>query len=236
MEVIPLGSPYVNWYLLRSSNGAVIIDTGFAGYFPQLEQALENHQIGPEELKAVLLTHVHNDHIGCAEAIRSRFQIPVYLHEADAPAAQKISHSPPWWAIKNSWRWPVIRMIAHAIFTGKTFATKPLKEVITFTDDDELPVPGKPLVIHTPGHTLGESCFYFREAGLLFSGDALVTKNVISGVEGGPQLLHDNINEYPQLAKDSLTKLGMIGGITLYPGHGLPWEGNLSEVFSGKIF
>ena len=106
----------------------------------------------------------------------------------------------------------------HALFGGKTFATKPLKEVITFADGEELPVPGKPLVIHTPGHTLGESCFYFREAGLLFSGDALVTKNVFTGIEGEPQLLSNSINQHPLLARESIAKLGT-GEITLYN----PW-------------
>lgn len=228
MDVITLGSAYVNWYILRSAEGVVIIDAGFPGYFSQFEQELVKHQIDPKELKAVLLTHAHNDHIGCAEAIRNRFQIPVYLHEADQTSATKINHFPPVWFIKNCWRLPVLKSMFHALFGGKTFATKPLKEVITFTEGDELPVPGNPVVIHTPGHTLGESCFYFREAGLLFSGDALVTKNVFTGIEGEPQLLHSSINQHPQLAKESLEKLKTIGAITLYPGHGKLWRGNLS--------
>lgn len=228
MEVITLGSAYVNWYILRSTEGVIIIDAGFPGYFSQFEQALEKHQIDPKELKAVVLTHAHNDHIGCAEAIRNRFQIPVYLHEADQTSATKINHFPPVWFIKNCWRLPVLKSMFHALVGGKTFATKPLKEVITFTEGDELPVPGKPEVVHTPGHTLGESCFYFREAGLLFSGDALVTKNVFTGIGGEPQLLHSSINQHPQLAKESLEKLKTIGEITLYPGHGKLWRGNLS--------
>ncbi|MES2555313.1 MAG: MBL fold metallo-hydrolase [Bacteroidota bacterium] len=229
MEIITLGSAYVNWYLLRSSEGVVIIDAGFPGYLSQLEQALEDYQIDPKELKAVVLTHAHNDHIGCAEAIRQRFQIPVYLHEADRTSALKINHLPPLWFVKNCWRLPVLKSMFHALFRGKTFATKALKAIIPFTDGDQLPVPGKPMVIHTPGHTLGESCFYFAEAGWLFSGDALVTKNVFTGIEGGPQLLHNSINPYPQLAKESLEKLKTIGEITLYPGHGKSWKGNLSS-------
>ncbi len=229
MEVITLGSAYVNWYIVRSSEGIVVIDAGFPGYFSQFEKALEKHQIDPKELKAVLLTHAHNDHIGCAEAIRNRFQIPVYLHQADQSSAVKIDHLPPLWFVKNCWRWPVLRSMFHALLRGKTFATKALREVITFTDGNELPVPGKPFVIHTPGHTMGESCFYFREAGLLFSGDALVTKNVFTGLEGDLQLLHHSINQHPQLAKESLKKLKTIGEITLYPGHGKLWRGNLSS-------
>lgn len=235
MEVITLGSAYVNWYLLRSSDGVVVIDAGFPGYLSQFEQVLEEHQIDPKELKAVLLTHAHNDHIGCAEAIRQRFQVPVFLHEADQSLALKIAHLPPLWFVKNCWRLPVLKSMFHALFGGKTFGTKPLKEVITFADGYELPVPGKPLVIHTPGHTLGESCFYFREAGLLFSGDALVTKNVFTGIEGEPQLLHNSINQHPLLAKESIRKLGSMGEITLYPGHGLPWKGNLSSVIQSLV-
>lgn len=229
MEVISLGSAYVNWYILRNSEGVVIIDAGFPGYLSQLDRVLEQHQINPNQLKALLLTHAHNDHIGCAEAIRQRFRIPVYLHEADLASAMKINHFPPWWFLKNCWRLPVLKSMFHALFRGKTFATKALREVTPFADGDQLPVPGTPVVIHTPGHTLGESCFYFREAGLLFSGDALVTKNVFTGIEGKPQLLDNSINTHPQLAKESLEKLNTIGEITLYPGHGKLWRGNLSS-------
>ena len=87
--------------------GVVVIDAGFPGYISQFEEVLEKHQIDPKELKAVLLTHAHNDHIGCAEAIRQRFQIPIYIHEADQSAALKIDHLPPMWFVKNCWRLPV---------------------------------------------------------------------------------------------------------------------------------
>jgi len=229
MEIITLGSAYVNWYLLRTAEGTVVIDTGFPGYFSQFELALTQHQIDPGELKGVLLTHAHNDHIGCAEAIRQRFHIPVYVHEADQASSMKINHLPPWWFVKNVWRFPVLKSMVHALFRGKTFATKPLNESVTFKDGDELPVPGNPIVIHTPGHTSGESCFYFRELGLLFSGDALVTKDIFTGKEGDPQLLHNSINQDPKMAKESIEKLKEIGEITLYPGHGKSWKGNLSE-------
>ena len=230
MEVITLGSAYVNWYLLRTTEGTVVIDAGFPGYFPQFEHALRQHQIDPGELKAVLLTHAHNDHIGCAEAIRQRYHIPVYVHEADQASSMNINHLPPWWFVKNCWRLPVLKSMFHALFYGKTFTTKPLKESIVFTDGDELPVPGNPIVIHTPGHTSGESCFYFREAALLFSGDALVTNAIFTGKEGEPQLLHNSINQDPKMAKESIEKLNTIGEITLYPGHGKSWKGNLALV------
>jgi glyoxylase-like metal-dependent hydrolase (beta-lactamase superfamily II) len=64
---------------------------------------------------------------------------------------------------------------------------------------------------------------------VLFSGDALVTNNIFTGKEGEPQLLHNSINQDPQMAKRSIEKLNTIGEITLYPGHGKLWKGNLAE-------
>ena len=75
---------------------------------------------------------------------------------------------------RNAWR-PYIRtMLFHAIRNG-VFTLPRVLEPKTFKHGEVLNVPGKPWVIHMPGHTPGEVAFYLSESKVLLSGDALVT-------------------------------------------------------------
>jgi glyoxylase-like metal-dependent hydrolase (beta-lactamase superfamily II) len=47
-------------------------------------------------------------------------------------------------------------------------------------------VPGRPRVVMLPGHTPGSVGYYFPDRGLLFTGDALVTYDGITGYHGPP--------------------------------------------------
>ena len=71
-----------NAYLLidRETRDAVIVDPGDDGQ--QLIAAIEERGVG---LRAIWLTHAHFDHIGAVRALRTRFSVPAWLHEADIP-------------------------------------------------------------------------------------------------------------------------------------------------------
>lgn len=51
----------VNAFLLSTSEGYILVDTGFGR---QLFNNLEELNISPTEIQAILLTHMHGDHIG----------------------------------------------------------------------------------------------------------------------------------------------------------------------------
>lgn len=71
-----------NAFLLvdRASGDAAIVDPGDEG--DRLIEAIE--QAGAR-LRAIWLTHAHFDHVGAVKALRTHFQVPVYLHEKDIP-------------------------------------------------------------------------------------------------------------------------------------------------------
>jgi glyoxylase-like metal-dependent hydrolase (beta-lactamase superfamily II) len=62
----------------------------------------------------------------------------------------------------------------HAIRSGAT-RTLPLVEATAFVDEEVLDLPGRPRVIHVPGHTAGHSGIIFEDRQALFVGDALAT-------------------------------------------------------------
>src|SRR4051812_14086200 len=74
-----------NWYLLEGDDGLTIVDAGVPRSWQSLQDALKRLGRGEGDIRALVLTHAHFDHVGFAERARSRLGIPVYVHEDDVP-------------------------------------------------------------------------------------------------------------------------------------------------------
>ena len=83
-----LGSGLVNSYLVEEAGEVTIIDAGLPGYYDDIPRELASMGRMITDVRAVLLTHGHSDHIGFAERLRSRHHVPVLVHEADAALAR----------------------------------------------------------------------------------------------------------------------------------------------------
>jgi glyoxylase-like metal-dependent hydrolase (beta-lactamase superfamily II) len=103
-----------------------------------------------------------------------------------------------------------------------------LDKVDTFSDGDRIDLPGHPVAVHTPGHTEGHTMFHLAERGLLFTGDGLITMDLI-GSSRGPQLIEQRFNLDHQMARSSLGRIVDLEADLLLPGHGAPWKGSPSE-------
>jgi glyoxylase-like metal-dependent hydrolase (beta-lactamase superfamily II) len=99
---------------------------------------------------------------------------------------------------------------------------KNIEEVQTFEDGEVLDVPGRPRVIHGPGHTHGCVAFHFERHGALFVGDVLFGFGVLTGEEGC-QVGHKAFNASSQQALDSLSALEGVDADVVLFGHGDPW-------------
>ena len=100
-------------------------------------------------LKAILLTHGHFDHMLAAEEMQRQTGVPVYVHPQDAPMLTDASLS--------------------AYDAG--VAALPQPTHIAYTEYPEQLFGFR--VLHTPGHTPGSVCLYHEGEGVLFSGDTL---------------------------------------------------------------
>lgn len=231
MEIAPgirrIGSGLVNVYLLEESGEITIVDAGAPGYWGDLPGELVAMGRSLDDVRAVVLTHAHPDHIGFAERIRRGRGVPVRVHELDAALARGEIRA-------SGQRWGRIRIrsllgfLAFAVSHGM-LRIKPIREVSTFGDGATLDVPGAPRVIHLPGHSPGSAALHVPARDALFIGDAICTLNALTGVTG-PQIapFSSDITQ----ARASLAKLdGMEAGLVL-PGHGQPWTSGLSDALA----
>lgn len=226
VEITPgvrrLGPGLVNAYLVEEQGGVTIVDTGAAGYWKALPDELAAMGRSLDDVKAVVLTHAHSDHIGFAERIRSERGVPIRVHTDDVPLTKKPA-TPKW---QGSLGFGALRFIAFAIGAGMLRTPPPILEVGTFADGETLDVPGRPRIVHAPGHSPGSAAIVVERRGVVFVGDAFVTLDVLSGATG-PRI--SPFNGDRDMAIASLERLEPIGARIALPGHGEPWTGGLPE-------
>lgn len=80
---VALGS--VNVFLLESEDGLVLIDTGTPGSDEQLLLAVKALGKQPGDIRHILVTHWHPDHMGGLAALKRASGAQTYAHPVDAP-------------------------------------------------------------------------------------------------------------------------------------------------------
>ena len=180
--------------VIWDSNGTcAIVDPGFSNIEERDEfyGFIQNNRL---EVKAILLTHGHFDHIyGVAEAA-GHFNVPVYMHPADEVIIKEA----------NPMLCQTYGLMLPADFSG----------VISVKGGDTVGVGDLRFeVIETPGHTPGGVCYLERNEKILFSGDTLFA--------GSIGRTDNQWADYDALMTGIFSKLMELDGdITVIPGHG----------------
>ena len=179
IQKLTLGLYQTNIYILSNDTEAVVIDPG---YEPDIIlDALEGR-----ELKAILLTHGHFDHVGAVKELVAETGCKVYIHAADLSL-------PP------------------MITAGQLYYTHTYAE-----GDTVCPIEGAALhVLHTPGHTPGSVCLLLGDqmfsGDTLFEGSC-----GRMDLPGGDQLqMHQSLNRLVSLQADYHIHPGHGGSTTL---------------------
>jgi glyoxylase-like metal-dependent hydrolase (beta-lactamase superfamily II) len=185
-----------------STNGYVVDDAGEAAIIDAPSAAPEEHQEVIDhveekglDVRHLLLTHAHIDHILGAAALAERFGLPGWrLHPADRPFAEQAREQ-------------------GAAFGVPVESHPPLGKPLA--EGDEIAVGDARLeVLHAPGHAPGHVIFLERGAGVALSGDVLF-RGSIGRVQGLPQ------TSLEQLMQSIEAKLMALPDETrLHPGHG----------------
>ncbi|MET8452260.1 MBL fold metallo-hydrolase [Streptomyces sp. NPDC005209] len=216
-----------NWVILKDGDELTLVDTGYPGDRQAVLDSLAAVGGSPQAVTAVLITHAHNDHLGSAEYLRRTYDTPVYLHEAEVPHARRdfLQQVSVGEVLRNAWRPGVLPWMVHALRSGGT-QQHPVSAPEAFPGAGALDLPGRPVPVHTPGHTDGHCVFHLPDAGLVISGDALVSGHPTSRL-AGPQLLPDMFHHERARAVASLELIERLDGDLLLPGHGPVHRGSV---------
>ena len=87
--------PVGHVYLWHDPDGLTLIDAGLPGSAPLIAAAIQQAGYEPADLRHLVLTHFHPDHIGAAADIAGWGDVEVLAHHADAPFIRAQAAGPP---------------------------------------------------------------------------------------------------------------------------------------------
>ncbi|MFC4032366.1 MBL fold metallo-hydrolase [Streptomyces polygonati] len=225
-----LGDRVVNFYLLHHPDGLVLVDAGLPGHLRQLLASLARSGNSLGDVRAVLLTHAHPDHTGLARALQQA-GADIWVHERDAailtdgPRSAMRHAEPERSILPYLLRRPAAIATPLHLARKGAFTARAVSDARTFGADRALAeVPGAPQAVLLPGHTPGSTAYLFADRGLLFTGDALVTADGLTGHEG-PALVCRGFTHDSAAALTALDRLDELAATVLLPGHGRPFTG-----------
>jgi glyoxylase-like metal-dependent hydrolase (beta-lactamase superfamily II) len=212
---------FTNWYLVETGEALTVVDAGVPTSWGSLQKALRSLGRSCRDVRAVVLTHAHFDHIGFAERARATLGIPVYVHENDVPLTRKPLL---YGRERNPLRYFATQIdaapIVLSLLRSRAFWPKPIQRVERFSDGT---IPGLDArVVATPGHTLGHVALHFPDRDAVIAGDAVVMLDPYTA-QRGPRLVARAATADSQRALASLDAIAETGARLVLTGHGEPW-------------
>ena len=208
-------------YLIPYSEGYMLIDTGYKNDYKKFRNLLGKNNIDILDIKYLLLTHHHNDHVGFAQLLKDKHKVKLVVQKASIPLLAKGYNSlSEIGAPVNGFVGIIIK--AFSVFQrDSTYPPVILTEEDMVIDGDDntllysLGIKGK--IISTLGHT-SDSMAVVMDNGNTFCGDAAMNFMMAAGTKHRPILIINTTQVYK-----SWEKIKGSGAKTIYPSHGNPF-------------
>jgi glyoxylase-like metal-dependent hydrolase (beta-lactamase superfamily II) len=206
-----------NTYLVEAPNGLVLIDSGLPGSEKGILKAISSIGRKPSDLKLVVLTHRHLDHIGSAAALKKQTGAKLASHPFEKPylAGTLVISTPSAWSLYG-------RMVRK--LTTLSYWSLKLFRIIKFqtahvdlaADEEsvleEVGLDGS--VVWTPGHTKGSVTLFLNQPSVAIVGDLLRARR--------GRLVEPLLMESIPQTEASIKRVLDLGPEIICPGHGKP--------------
>src|ERR1017187_3382781 len=157
---------------------AMVIDPG--DDIEDIVAIIDQHKL---QVKQIVITHAHIDHVGGAMKLRARTGAPILLNQNDYALLKMLDVQASWLGMKSPGKVEIEADLTHdQILRAGSLAAN---------------------VLHTPGHTEGSVCLYFPAEKLLIAGDTLFARSIgRTDLPGGSyakimRSLHDSVLTLP---------------------------------------
>jgi glyoxylase-like metal-dependent hydrolase (beta-lactamase superfamily II) len=154
-EILPVGPLQCNCSVIgdEASREAIVIDPG--DDIQDVLALVRKHQL---QVKQIVITHAHIDHVGGAMKLRAATGAPILLNQNDYALLKMLDVQAAWIGVATPERVEIDQNLAHAdtVKAGSLSAQ----------------------VLHTPGHTEGSVCLYFPAEKKLIAGDTLFAGSI----------------------------------------------------------
>jgi glyoxylase-like metal-dependent hydrolase (beta-lactamase superfamily II) len=195
----------VNCYLIRIETGFILIDTGISPMRAELVRELDRAGCEPGNLKLIVLTHGHGDHIGNSVYLRDVYGAKIAMHRGDSMMVERGSVETGFIGRM------VLPLIVFVAGIGKSECFEPDVYLEEGQGLSEYGFDAK--VLHLPGHSDG-SIGILIPGGDLFCGDIFVNKS--------KPARHSIVTDAAAFDA-SVARLKTLDLRMVYPGHGKPF-------------
>jgi len=218
---------HTNCYLVEGEDGVTLVDAGFPSTWDLVQRALKLIGRSVDDVRGLVLTHGHFDHVGFARHVQQHHGIEVWAHPADFPLTRHpYRYRPQQPRLLHPLTHPRGLPVLGAMVAAGALGV-PGVDVDHALVPGPLALPGSPEILHTPGHTDGECVVFLPDRRALITGDALVTLDPYNG-RRGPRIVAPSATHDTQQARASLAPLAALGVDHVLPGHGAVWSDGIA--------
>lgn len=222
----------VNWALVTEGEAVTVVDAGYPNDGTALLASIEAIGRTPQDVQAVLLTHAHLDHMGGIPTLLAQHDVPVLTGAVEVAHAHRDHEEQisPAQMLRQCTHRAGIAWVAQTLRAVLPHARMSVPSAGPVPFDEVLDLPGSPTPVSTPGHTSGHTAYLLETAGVLFTGDALVTAHPLLPGPPTPQLLPSVFSEDESEMEASLRRLAELPADVIVPGHGPVARGNVEHI------